>query len=59
MIEAPSSSSAPCVIAFTVAAVPTGINAGVSITPCGVHNFPRRADVVVSVFSIANEKLTP
>jgi len=59
MIEAPSSSSASCVSALTVAAVPTGINAGVSITPCGVLSFPRRADVVVSVFSIANEKLTP
>jgi len=39
--------------------VPTGRNAGVSTTPCGVHNFPRRADVVASLFSISNEKLTP
>ena len=58
MIEAPNSSSASCVNALTVAAVPTGMNAGVSITPCGVLSLPRRADVVASVFSISNEKLT-
>jgi hypothetical protein len=58
MIEAPSSSSASCVNALTVAAVPTGMNAGVSITPCGVLSLPRRAAVDVSFFSISNEKLT-
>src|SRR5271169_5940036 len=45
MISAPSSSSACCVSPLTVAAVPTGINAGVSITPCGVVKRPRRAPV--------------
>ena len=30
---------------FTVAAVPTGMNAGVSITPCGVVSRPSRAPV--------------
>jgi hypothetical protein len=34
------------------------MNAGVSITPCGVLSLPRRADVVASVFSISNEKFT-
>ena len=36
-----------------VAAVPTGINAGVSITPCGVVRRPRRAPVG-SVFRTSN-----
>jgi uncharacterized spore protein YtfJ len=58
MMEAPSSSNASCVNALTVAAVPTGMNAGVSITPCGVLSLPRRADDDVSFFSISNEKLT-
>lgn len=42
MIFAPRSSSASCVMALTVAAVPTGMNAGVSITLCGVVRRPRR-----------------
>src|SRR5260370_39552601 len=58
MMEAPSSSRASCVSPLTVAAVPTGWNAGVSITPCGVLSLPRRPDVG-TVFSISNEKLTP
>jgi hypothetical protein len=38
--------------------VPTGMKNGVSTTPCGVVNFPRRAPVG-SVLTTANEKFTP
>src|SRR5258708_16410050 len=58
MMPAPSSSSASCVRPFTVAAVPTGMNTGVSIVPCGVANRPRRAPPA-SVFATSNEKFTP
>ena len=40
MMPAPSSSSASCVRPLTVAAVPTGMKTGVSITPCGVVKSP-------------------
>src|SRR5271167_2173058 len=43
MTCAPSSSRSCCVCPFTVAAVPTGMKAGVSITPCGVVRRPSRA----------------
>src|SRR5258708_40004041 len=56
-MPAPSSSSASCVRPFTVAAVPTGMNTGVSIVPCGVANRPRRAPPA-SVFATSNEKFT-
>src|SRR5258708_16273110 len=58
MMPAPSSSSASCVRPFTVAAVPTGMKAGVSIVPCGVAKRPRRAPPA-SVFATWNEKFTP
>jgi hypothetical protein len=58
MIPAPSSSSAPCVSPLTVAAVPTGMNAGVSNAPCGVVSVPRRAPVG-SVSETSNENFTP
>src|SRR6202162_1213985 len=40
---------------LTVAAVPTGMNAGVSITPCGVSSRPSRAPDG-SVFSTSKRK---
>src|SRR5688572_9852561 len=43
MISAPSSSRSRCSMALTVPCVPTGMNAGVCTTPCGVWNSPRRA----------------
>src|SRR5271170_2376832 len=49
----PRFSRSCCVWPFTVAAVPTGMNAGVSITPCGVVSRPRRAPVG-SVASTSN-----
>src|SRR3984957_18267875 len=57
MMVAPNSSSASCVRALMVAAVPTGMNAGASICPCGVVRSPRRAPVG-SVFITSNEKST-
>src|SRR5258708_24622174 len=42
-MQAPVAATASGVIALTVAAVPTGMNAGVSMTPCAVVNRPRRA----------------
>src|ERR1700691_2029367 len=45
MTCASSSSRSRWVWPLTVAAVPTGINAGVWITPCGVVRRPRRAPV--------------
>src|SRR5260370_18552048 len=58
MMPTPSSSSASCVRPFTVAAVPTGMNTGVSIVPCAVANRPRRA-APASVFATSNDKFTP
>src|SRR5688572_14700549 len=43
MISAPVSSTSRCRIAFTAPWVPTGMNAGVCTTPCGVSNSPSRA----------------
>src|SRR5450759_2567226 len=43
MICALSSRSSRGLTAFTLPCVPTGINAGVSITPCVVASRPRRA----------------
>lgn len=43
MICAPIVSSSSGDIAFTVACVPTGMNAGVSTAPCGSSRRPRRA----------------
>src|SRR5215469_3067604 len=40
--SSPSVSRIPCSTAFTLAAVPTGINTGVSTTPCGNASLPRR-----------------
>src|ERR1700676_4986368 len=57
MISAPSSSSASCVSALTEAAVPTGMNTGVAIAPCGVVSRPTRAPPG-SVFATSNEKFT-
>src|SRR5215469_1496265 len=45
MTCAPRASRSCCVCVLTVAAVPTGMNAGVSMTPCGVVRRPRRAPV--------------
>jgi len=42
---------------LTVAAVPTGMKAGVSIAPCGVVRSPRRAPLG-SACKTSNEKLT-
>src|SRR6266571_2443712 len=42
-IWAPSSSRSRRVTAFTAPAVPTGMNTGVSIAPCGVVRVPARA----------------
>src|SRR5215470_5882946 len=58
MIWAPSSSSASLRRLFTVAWVPTGMNTGVSIAPCGVLRRARRAPVA-SVRKTSNEKFTP
>ncbi len=43
MISAPVDRTASAVIALTVAAVPTGMKAGVSTVPCAVWMRPRRA----------------
>src|SRR5215212_448601 len=43
MISAPASSTSRNVIAFTAPRVPTGMNAGVCTSPCGVLRTPRRA----------------
>src|SRR5688572_5168221 len=43
MISAPISSRSRWSIALTLPCVPTGMNAGVCTTPCGVRNSPRRA----------------
>src|SRR3954466_3604852 len=43
MICAPVSATVSGNMAFTVAAVPTGMKTGVSMTPCAVVSRPRRA----------------
>src|SRR5437868_15253954 len=53
----PSSSSASCVCALTVACVPTGRKNGVCTTPCGVVRRPQRGPVE-SVFRASKEKGT-
>src|ERR1700722_16242004 len=55
---APFTSRISCGTAFTVAAVPTGINTGVSTTPCGSVIRPRRPPPSL-VRSIANPKPIP
>src|SRR3954469_20678517 len=42
-MRAPVRATASGVIALTVAAVPTGMKTGVSMTPCAVVSQPRRA----------------
>src|SRR5436305_6915223 len=54
MISAFSSRSSRGLVAFTLPCVPTGINAGVSMMPCGVVNRPRRAFDRGSVASKSN-----
>src|SRR6516162_6740408 len=54
---APNSSSASLRRPFTAVCVPTGMNTGVSMTPCGVVRRLRRAPVA-SVFRTAKEKFT-
>src|SRR5574337_1861341 len=46
--------SSSAVIALTVPAVPTGMNTGVGMSPCGVWRMPARA--CPSVASSSNEK---
>src|SRR4051794_28904022 len=43
MIDAPAPSSSSGVTPLTAPSVPTGMNAGVSTTPCAVVRRPRRA----------------
>ena len=43
MIWAPSPRTSSGVSAFTVALVPTGMNTGVSTSPCAVESTPARA----------------
>ena len=45
MIDAPVARISPGLSAFTVALVPTGMNCGVSTTPCGSLSRPARARV--------------
>src|SRR5882724_12356714 len=47
MISGPISSRRSCGMPFTVAKVPTGMKTGVSMVPCGVASWPRRAGPVV------------
>src|SRR5260221_7583851 len=54
MICVPISWSSRGSSALTLACVPTGMNTGVSMTPCAVVSFPRRALVGASVFSSLN-----
>src|SRR6188472_399569 len=44
MISAPASSRSRKRVALTAPRVPTGMNAGVCTSPCGVVRTPRRAD---------------
>jgi hypothetical protein len=43
MIEAPVARTASAIIAFTVPVVPTGMKAGVAMSPCAVAITPARA----------------
>ena len=54
MIWVPISRSSRGSIAFTLPCVPTDMKTGVSTTPCGVVNRPRRALEVASVLSSSN-----
>src|ERR1019366_8726931 len=54
MICVPISWSSRGSSAFTLACVPTGMNTGVSMTPCAVVSFPRRALVCESVLRSLN-----
>src|SRR6266436_2121620 len=54
MICAFSSRSSRGLTAFTLPWVPTGMNAGVSITPCPVVSRPERAFVLLSVALTSN-----
>ena len=54
MIWEPISHSSRGSSAFTLPCVPTDIKTGVSTTPCGVVNRPRRARELASVFSNLN-----
>jgi hypothetical protein len=47
-MRAPVARTASAVIAFTVAAVPTGMKTGVSISPCAVCSTPVRASPSVA-----------
>src|SRR5687768_3900525 len=58
MIGAPRSSRSRCVTAFTAPCVPTAMNAGVSIAPCGVVSTPRRAAPCVCVTSKLNADIS-
>ena len=53
-IWTPRASSSSWVIPLTVPAVPTGMNTGVSTTPCGVWRRPARARVFSSRATISN-----
>ena len=54
MICVPISRSSRGSIAFTLPCVPTDMKTGVSTTPCGVVNRPRRALELASVLSSSN-----
>src|ERR1039457_715762 len=54
MICVPISRSSRGSSALTLACVPTGMNTGVSTTPCAVVNRPSRALVCASVLSSSN-----
>src|ERR1035441_2492110 len=54
MIWVPISCSSRGSIAFTLPRVPTDMKTGVSTTPCGVVNRPRRALLDASVLSSSN-----
>ena len=54
MISAPRSSRSRWVTALTAPRVPTGMNAGVCTTPCGVVSSPRRAAPSRSGYGIRN-----
>src|SRR5215213_2426899 len=55
MMLAPISSRCWAVNAFTAPCVPTGMNTGVSMTPCAVCKIPRRAPP--SVYVSVNKKI--
>ena len=51
MMPAPATRSSSPLRAFTVAWVPTGMNTGVGIEPCGVCSTPARAPPSVAISS--------